>query len=94
MLRQLYLYSVAVEQEYGKLPDALCFNCYRTGKFIKEQFDKQKYEETKQWAVSCIEKISNTEEFEPKQNFFSCFYICGVSEHCEYDIEAREERRH
>lgn len=93
MLRQLYLYSVAIEQEYGTLPEALCFNCFRTGVFIKEQFDIQKYEETKQWAIDSIKRISETEDFEPNRNFFSCFYICGVSDHCEYDILAREEKR-
>lgn len=93
MLRQLYIYSVAIEQEYGVLPEALCFNCFRAGVFIKEQFDKQKYEEAKQWALDSIEKISHAEDFEPNRDFFSCFYICGVSDHCEYDIEAREERR-
>ena len=94
MLRQLYLYSVGIEQEYGILPDALCFNCFRSGVFIKEPFDKQKYEEAKQWAIDSIEKILETGEFEPNQNFFTCTYICGVHDHCEYDIAAREERRH
>lgn len=93
MLRQLYLYSVYIKQAYGVFPEALCFNCFRTGVFIKEQFDIQKYEETKQWAIDSIEKIRNTEDFEPNGDFFSCFYICGVSDHCEYDIEAREEMR-
>ena len=93
MLKQLYLYSVAIEQEYGILPEALCFNCFRNGVFIKEQFDIQKYEETKRWAVDCIEKISQTEEFTPNRDFFYCFYICGMSDHCEYDIKAREEYR-
>lgn len=93
MLKQLYIYSVAVEQEYGVLPEALCFNCFRTGVFIKEKFDIDKYEEAKQWALDSIEKIRNTEDFEPNRDFFSCFYICGVNDHCEYDIEAREENR-
>jgi RecB family exonuclease len=93
MLRQLYLYSVAVEQQYGELPEALCFNCFRTNTFIKEQFDIQKYEETKKWAIECIEKILETDEFVANQKYFSCTYICGVNDHCEYDIEAREERR-
>lgn len=93
MLRQLYLYSVAIEQEYNVLPEALCFNCFKSGMFIKEQFDTQKYEETKQWAVESIEKIAQTEDFEPNGDFFSCFYLCGVNDHCEYDIEAREEYR-
>lgn len=93
MLKQLYLYSVAIEQEYGVLPEALCFNCFRNGEFIEEQFNVQKYEEAKQWAIESIEKISDTDGFEPNRDFFSCFYICGVSDHCEYDIEAREEYR-
>lgn len=93
MLKQLYIYSVAIEQEYGVLPKWLCFNCFRNGVFIKEPFDKQKYEEAKQWAIDSIEKISQSEDFEPNRDFFSCFYICGVSDHCEYDIEAREEHR-
>lgn len=95
MLKQLYIYSVAIEQEYGVLPEALCFNCFKSGVFIKEQFDIHKYEAAKQWALDSIEKISHAEDFEPNRDFFSCFYICGVSDHCEYDIEAREEyRRH
>lgn len=85
MLKQLYLYAAAVEQEYGVLPKLLCFNCFKSGVFIKEQFDIQKYEETKQWAVECIEKISQTEFFEPDTDFFSCIYICGVSDYCEYN---------
>lgn len=28
-LRQLYIYSAAVEEEYGKTPKSLCFNCFR-----------------------------------------------------------------
>lgn len=93
MLKQLYIYSVAIEQEYGVLPKALCFNCFRNGEFIKEQFDKQKYEEAKQWAIDSIRKIEQTEEFEANREFFSCYYICGVNEYCKYDIEAREERK-
>lgn len=93
MLKQLYLYAVAVEQEYGVLPKMLCFNCFKSGVFIKEQFNIQKYEEIKQWAVKSIEKIAQTEDFEPNRNFFSCLYLCGVNDHCEYDIEAREEYR-
>ena len=93
MLKQLYLYSVSIEQERGILPKELWFNCFRAGVIIKENFDIKKYEETKKWAEECIEKILNTDEFNANQHFFSCTYICGVNDHCEYDIEAREERR-
>ena len=35
MLRQLYLYSIPVYEEFGAYPDYLCFNCFKTGVFIK-----------------------------------------------------------
>lgn len=90
ILRQLYLYAAAIEQEYGTLPEALCLNCFRSGVLIKEKFDIQQYEATKQWALDSIQKIEQAEDFEPNRNFFYCFYLCGVSDHCKYDIEARE----
>lgn len=92
-LRQLYIYSAAVEQTYGKLPTYLCLNCFRTRVFIKVPFDQKEYENAKKWALDTIERIENTEVFPPKQNPFSCFWICGVTKHCKYDIAALEERR-
>lgn len=93
MLKQLYLYSVAVEQEYGQTPEALCFNCFLNGEFIKEQFYTQKYEEVKQWAIDTIEEIKNDEDFNPNESFFSCNYICGLNLKCIHNINQREERR-
>lgn len=93
MLRQLYLYSAAVKQEYGKFPKSLCFNCFRTGVFIEEPFKIEAYNEAVNWATSMIEDIKSTDDFYPNREFFSCYYICGVSNDCIYDIAAREERR-
>lgn len=93
MLPQLYIYSAAVEQKYGRLPKKLCFNCFRNGEFIEEQFDQERYEREKRLVVERVRNIENTEEFPPIQNAFGCFWICGVSEFCKYDIADREERR-
>ena len=93
MLRQLYLYSAAVEQEYGKFPKFLCFNCFKSGVFIVEPFNKTAFEQAKEWALDKIREIENADEFPPAQNVFSCFWICGVSDFCKYDIADREERR-
>lgn len=93
MLRQLYLYSIAVKEEYGKYPKSLCFNCFRNGIFIEEPFKIEKLQEAKSWAIQCIKEIENAEDFPPNRDFFSCFYICGVNDHCEYDIRAREEKK-
>ena len=85
ILRQLYIYCIAVEQEYGKLPKALCINCFRTGTFITEPFNKEAYEEAKKWVVERVEEIRQDEDFDPKPDLFQCFWICGVSDNCEHN---------
>lgn len=93
LLRQLYVYSIGVEQNYGRLPNWLCFNCFRTGTLIIEPFRQEAFEEAKRWVVDTVEKIESTSEFSPKQDMFSCSWICGVNRHCKYDIESSNERR-
>lgn len=92
MLRQLYLYSAAVYQKYGKFPKELCFNCFRTGILLREPFKIEAYNSTIQWAKDRIAEISADTDFNPRQSFFACQYICGVSDDCIYDIEAFKER--
>lgn len=93
MLRQLYLYSAAVKQEYGKFPKSLCFNCFRTGVFIEEPFKIEDYESAISWATESIEYIKESDDFPPSIDFFACRYICGVSDDCVYDQITREGRR-
>lgn len=83
-LRQLYLYSNIVAERYGELPESICFNCFRTGTFIEEKFNKNKFEETNAWAVEEIERIENNENFLPQCEFFFCNNICGYKKHCCY----------
>lgn len=84
MLRQLYLYSIPVFESFGRYPDWLCFNCFRSGVFIKEPFHTERFEEAKQWALSLIEEIEAEEDFEPTLDFFFCKWLCGVSDKCVY----------
>lgn len=93
MLRQLYIYSAAVKQEYGKFPKALCFNCFKSGVFIEEPFREEAYNEAISWVKRSVADIKSTDDFYPNREFFSCYYICGVSDDCVYDQMAREERR-
>lgn len=92
-LRQLYLYAEAINQEYGKYPAFLCFNCFRTGVFIKEPFSIEKYNETKQWALEEIEKIENEEYFVSVPDYFRCKWLCGYGAECEEYQEYLAERR-
>lgn len=90
MLRQLYLYCIPVKEEFGRFPDYLCFNCFRTGVFIKEPFDEQKFTEAKRWALELIEAIESEEEFEPTESYFFCRWLCGVCDKCEYYLDSQE----
>ena len=90
MLKQLYLYSVPVEKEYGKKPKLLCFNCFRNGNFIEEPFDEDAYERVQQWAIDLINKLLLVEDFEGTPEFFKCRNICGLHNKCKYYLEKRE----
>lgn len=83
-LRQLYLYSAAVEQIYHKLPKKLVFNCFRTKTQIEEPFDPEKYEQAKNWALTTIDKIDKETEWNPNIDEFRCRYLCDVCDHCDY----------
>ena len=83
-LRQLYLYSKAVEDLYGKLPEKLCINCFRSGDFIEEPFRKDTYDGILRWAVDEVRRIEREEEFPPELEFFRCTYLCEVQDFCPY----------
>lgn len=85
MLRQLYLYSAAIKQEYGEFPKALCFNCFRAGVFIEEPFDIKEYEKTIEWAVKLIEEIKEVDDFYPTADYFFCNNICQYGSTCFYN---------
>lgn len=93
MLKQLYLYAVAVKNEYGKYPKSLCFNCFKSGVFIEEPFLESKLDETIKWATDTINDIIKTENFYPYVEYFPCSFICGVSEECMYREEVLSNRK-
>ena len=83
-LKQLYLYSAAVEQEYGKLPKSLCFNCFRTSLFIEEPFENGAYAKSKNWLSDSVREITNETDFRPNAEFFKCRHLCEMQDCCEY----------
>ena len=84
MLKQLYLYAAAIKQEYGKFPNALCFNCFKNRVFIEEPFSEKTFSETVEWFLKTIDDIADENDFLPYLDFFSCNYICGVNNECCY----------
>lgn len=83
-LQQLYLYAEAVRQKYGKLPTKLCFNCFKSGVFITNSFDPERFEQVKRDILKEIEYISEQEEFPPRLDWFYCNNLCGFPNDCEY----------
>lgn len=83
-LRQLYLYSISIKNEYGSYPSELCFDCFRTQTVIREPFRVEKYEETKDWAKQTVERIASETDFNPDIEYFKCRYLCEMQDFCEY----------
>jgi len=82
-LRQLYLYSIPVAEQYGP-PDHLAFNCFRTGSLIMEPFSQAAFEETIAWASRTIEAILRETDWLPCENTWMCRHLCDVAGDCEY----------
>lgn len=83
-LKQLYIYSIPIFNELNKFPEKVAFNCFRTKKFIVEDFQKEKMENAKKWVIHQIELINKEEDWNPKLEYFKCHHLCDVSKHCEY----------
>lgn len=83
-LKQLYLYSIPMKEEFGRFPDKLEFNCFRDNSWISEDFDIKKYDETQKWALDTIEEIINETTWSPNCDYFYCKNLCGLHEECEY----------
>ena len=93
-LRQLYLYSIPVRNEYGKTPSKLVFHCYREGTYVEEKFDPGRFIEAKQWAANIVRTIIDSKQWLPNLNYFQCRYLCDVHHECEYyKAEYKETRR-
>ena len=83
-LRQLYMYSLFLIDEFGEMPGSLCFNCFRTQTMIEEKFWLDELEDTLEWIVVRTREIINTSEFEPDLEWYKCKYICEMQDVCSY----------
>lgn len=84
-LRQLYIYSVAIFDEYGEYPSHLNFNCFRIRKWFRIPFEKPDYDESVEWVTKTIEKIySDYVMADRYENKFFCNNICSSRRVCDY----------
>jgi hypothetical protein len=89
--RQLYLYSVPILEEYGRV-DYLSWNLFRQGYVKTIPWNQADFEEARSWAVETIDKISQEENWEPKEDFFYCRNLCGFRDSCPVMNKENEER--
>lgn len=83
MFRQLYLYSLAVEEEYGAFPSKLVINSFRVQNVIEEPFNEEAYKNALKWVEETIDMIRDTQFFKAVDNAFYCPNICGLTDYCE-----------
>lgn len=92
-LKQLYLYSVAIKQEFGITPSALCFNCFRAQRLIKEPFNELECEKAVSYAKDSVERIRSERDFRPDIDYFKCNFLCDMKDQCEYFELSNRGRR-
>lgn len=83
-LRQLYMYSVAVKQLYGKYPDFLEFNCFKAGVWITEPFKEERVKEVEDWATGIISEAMKEEEWSENLDYWRCHQLCDMRDCCEF----------
>lgn len=83
-LRQLYVYSAAVKDRYGRYPDALEFNCFRSQLIIQEPFRLERFHEVEAWAGDEIETITRNNNWTAYPDYWRCNYLCDVCKECEF----------
>lgn len=81
--RQLYLYSLPVIEEYGKV-DYLQWNMFKDRKHITVEWNEKEYKEAIQWAVDTIQQIQTETAWFPNPQAHFCQNLCGQREICEY----------
>lgn len=87
MLKQLYVYSYGIQEEFGRAPKKLCFNCFKAGVFIEEDFNEVARDDAFRWAFKTIEEIEEEEDFDPSLDYFYCNFLCEVHDDCVYHEE-------
>lgn len=74
--RQLYLYSIPVIEEYGKV-DRLKWNMFKDGTEIEIPFNPDDQKATVDWTIETIAQIEQEAEFQPNPDFFYCCNLCS-----------------
>ena len=91
--KQLYLYSIPVIEEYGKV-DKLIWNMFKDQGRIEIPWDLKEYEAAKKWAVDQIHRIEAETEWPMKKqtDYMYCSYLCSKRGSCPLREQEKAER--
>ena len=82
--RQLYLYSIPLVEEYGKV-DKLSWNMIRNQRSITIPFNQEEFKEAQDWAISNIKQLEDETLWLPDtSNQFFCNCLCDMRNICTY----------
>lgn len=77
--RQLYLYSIAVINEYKRPPKNLKWNMFKDNAWIGINFKQEEFEDATKWAKDVIKQIYVEELWLPdNSNTFFCNNLCSM----------------
>lgn len=82
--RQMYLYCMAVNNEYGVYPKWIVWNHFKDQKFAKIPFIKEEFDESIKWFIDTIHRIECDEDFQANIECFYCKQLCEFRASCEY----------
>lgn len=83
--RQLYLYSMAVINEYNEKPKQLQWNLFNSRRQLIINFNEADYKAALAWAEETVKQIEDECMWLPNPEWYWCHNICDMRENaCEY----------
>lgn len=82
---QMYLYCKGLKECFHIHVDKIIWHHFKeNGALTVIPFAQRDYEETMEWAASCIERIKKDKCFENRPSYLMCFSLCDYRNDCEY----------
>lgn len=75
--RQLYIYAMAVHDEYGEFPNKIMWNMFNNQSFIEFKFNYKKYKKSIIWAYKTIKCIESEVLWLPNPSYYRCNNLCN-----------------
>lgn len=90
-LKQMCLYCIAVEQNYGKRPTRVMWLHFRDKAITEQAITEEDIKATEKWVADTVLSIDQDEDFKPKKDWFMCHNLCEYRHSCQYLMFEDEE---